>query len=74
MARRRIKSVRVGLCSVSIHRDSEWDEYVVTAKASPAAVGVLQARKLSGTYHTSDKQDARNTAAQQIKMLRRGGC
>lgn len=69
MARRRIKNIRFGRCTVSIHRDSEWNEYVVTVK-SPH-------KRFNGTYHTSDKQDARSTAAHQLRMLRqraRGWC
>lgn len=68
MARRRIKNIRVGNCSVSIHKDSEWNEFIVTTK-SPH-------KRHNGTYHTTDKPDARNTAAHQVKMLRqhRGWC
>lgn len=69
MARRRIKNVRFGRCSVSIHRDPEWNEYIVTTK-SPH-------RRFNGTYHTTDMKDARSTAAHQLKMLRqraRGWC
>jgi hypothetical protein len=67
MARRCIKSIRFGRCSVSIHRDREWDEYVVTTKGP--------ARRFNGTYHTSHKGDARSTAAAQVRWLRRiGGC
>ena len=60
MAQRRIKNIRFGRCSVSIHRDSEWNEYVVTVK--------LADRRFNGTYHTSDKQDARSTAAHQLRI------
>jgi len=63
MARRRIKNVRFGRCSVSIHRDSAWNEYVVTTKAPT--------KRFRGTYHTDDKRDARSTAAAQIRALRR---
>ena len=67
MARRRIKSVRFGKCSVSIHRDAEWGEFVVTTKGP--------AKRFNGTYHTGDKRDARGTAAAQLRWLRRiGGC
>ncbi len=62
---RRLKAIRVGRCTVSIHRNTEWNEYVVTTKAP--------SRRYSGTYHTDDKRDARNTAAAQIRQLRRAG-
>jgi hypothetical protein len=64
MSKRRIKHVRLGRCSVSIHRDREWEEFVVTTKAPGDA---------AGTYHTTDKQDARSSAAYQIRYLRRLG-
>lgn len=67
MARRRIKHVRLGKCSVSIHKDPEWGEFVVTTKGP--------VRKFRGTYHTDTISDARSTAAHQIKRMRRaGGC
>jgi hypothetical protein len=62
MAKRRIKNIRVGHCAVSIHKDSEWGEFVVTTKG---------AGKMNGTYHTDDKRDARNTAATMIRQLRK---
>jgi hypothetical protein len=65
MARKTIKTVHIGRCIVRIQRDAEWNEFVVATKAP--------VKKWTGTYHTEDKQDARNTAAQQIKMLRRAG-
>lgn len=66
MGRRSIKSIRVGAqCFVSIHRDSEWNEYIVTSRG-PAALH-------RGTYHTTDKKDARGTAADIIRRLRRSG-
>ncbi len=65
MAKKRIKSVRVGKCTVSIHRDSEYDEFIVTTKAP--------VKRWNGTYHTTEKGDARNTAAHQIRQLRRAG-
>lgn len=64
MALRRIKHVRVGRCSVSIHRDSEWNEFRVTVKAPG---------KHGGTAHEETKRDARATAAAEIKRLRRAG-
>ena len=67
MARRRLKNIRVGRCSVAIHRDTEWGEFVVTTKGP--------AKRFNGTYHTTTKSDARGTAAAQIRWLRRiGGC
>ena len=47
MAKRRIKNIRVGRCSVSIHRDTEWDEFVVTTKGP--------AKRFNGTYHTTTR-------------------
>jgi hypothetical protein len=64
MALRRIKSVRVGRCSVSIHRDAEWNEWRVTVKAPG---------KHGGTAHEDTKAGARSTAAAEIRRLRRAG-
>lgn len=64
---RSVKTVRFGRCAVSIKRDADWDELVVVAK-SPV-------RRMSGTYHTGDMSDARATAADMIRRMRRsGGC
>lgn len=65
MARRRLKSIRVGKCTVAIHRDTEWNEYVVSTRAP--------AKRMNGTYHTDSKSDARSTAAAQIRTLRKSG-
>lgn len=64
MARRRLKNIRVGRCAVSIHKDSEWGEFIVTTSG---------AGRMNGTYHTDDKRDARSTAAHTIKQLRKTG-
>ena len=67
MAKRQLKNIRFGRCSVSIHRDTEWAEFVVTTKAP--------VRRFRGTYFTDTIRDARSTAAHQIKLMRRmGGC
>ena len=63
MARRRLKHIRVGQCSVSVYRDSAWDELLVVTKTP--------LRRWNGTYHTDDMPDARATAASQIRQLRR---
>jgi len=65
MAKRTNRTIHVGKCIVSIKRNVEWNEYIVTTKTPT--------KRWNGTYHTDDKQDARNTAAQQIKALRRAG-
>jgi hypothetical protein len=62
VARRRIKHVRVGRCSVDIHRDSDSREFVVSS--------VVGGRRDSG-YYTEDKSDARGTAAHQARRLRK---
>jgi hypothetical protein len=70
MARRRIKHIRVGQrCSVDIYRDSSWDEFVVVTHGRIFRSSPLK----PATYHTTDKRDARSTAAHQIKILRRSG-
>ncbi len=62
MARRRVKHVRVGRCSVDIHRDSDAREFIVSA--------VVGGRRDSG-YFTEDRRDARGTAAHQVRRLRK---
>ena len=54
---------------MSIYRDSEWDEFVVVTKGGPSR----RAMAKPTTYHTTDKQDARNTAAAQARWLKRTG-
>lgn len=61
--RRRGRTIRFGKCSVSIRKDFNWGEYVVTTKAP--------VKKWRGTYHTDDMTDARSTAAATIRQLRR---
>lgn len=55
--------VVAGKGSVSIRRNTAWGEYVVATRSSIDGV--------SGTYHTDDKADARATAANVVRMLRR---
>jgi len=63
---RKIHGTRVGRCAVNIYRNPEWGEYVVKTIIN----GRVQGGK-DGGYFTSDKQDARGTAAQEIKRIRR---
>lgn len=64
MALRRIHDpILVGRCRVDIYRDAEWNEFVVKTKAPTA--------RLRGEYRTDDKQDARSTAAAQVRFLRK---
>ena len=65
MALRTIKRVKFGRCTMSIQRDAANDEFVVVAKAPN--------RNWNGRYHTNDKADARATAADSIRRMRRAG-
>jgi hypothetical protein len=62
VARRRIKHVRVGRCSVDIYRDSDAGEFVVHT--------TVNGRRDSGAFET-DKRAARGTAAAQVRWLRK---
>ena len=42
MARRKLKEVKFGACRVTIHRDSEWDEFLVRAAINGRVVGGKQ--------------------------------
>lgn len=68
MARRTIKTVRAGVCKITIARDSFDNEFVVSTFIGGKKVGGK-----GGGYFTHDKQDARNTAAATIRQLRRAG-
>jgi len=62
MARKLIRTTRVGpKCAVKIYRDSEYRVFVV--KTSHGAK--------STEYETDDKKDARGTAAQQARWLKK---
>ena len=62
-----IRSTRAGrFCNVNIYRNAEYDEYVVKAVVG----GRVQGGK-DGGYFTPDKQDARSTAAAEVRRLRR---
>jgi len=64
---RKIHGTRVGeRCAVNIYRNPEYDEYVVKTVIN----GRVQGGK-DGGYFTTDKQDARGTAAQEVKRIRR---
>lgn len=67
MARRRIKHIRVGRCSVSIYRDSDAGEFVVRQTVG----GKITGGRADGGYFTDDKSDARSTAAHMIRKLRK---
>lgn len=62
-AKRKIGTTRVGPCEVNVYRDSEWGEYVVKT--------VVRGRPIGTGYHTTDKGDARDTAAAQARWLAR---
>lgn len=67
MAKRKIHTVEHTTKAGAVHgakvyRDSEWNEYVV--KFSASGVTLLKA-----DYHTSDKQDAIDTAEYHIKRV-----
>jgi len=66
MAQKKIHSTRVGSCAVNIYRDAEWDEYIVKTVVNGRVEGGKE-----GGYHTSEKADARGTAAFQVQRLRR---
>ena len=55
MSKKLIETIDDGNNVVQVHRDAEWDEYVVTYKNAPAD------RKEATSYHTGDKQDALDT-------------
>lgn len=61
MARRNV-SLRWQGYAISVRRDSTWQEWRVT---------IRQGRAVLMQYHTDDYRDARNTAAYEIKRLRR---
>lgn len=61
MSMRKIHTTRVGRCSVGIYRDAEYGEFVVKSVGAGKDTG----------YFTSDKPDARNTAAFQVRRLRK---
>lgn len=63
---KRIHSTRVGHCHVNIYRNAEYDEFVVKTVVGGRVIGGKD-----GGYFTGDKQDARDTAAQEIKRIRR---
>lgn len=67
MAQRKIHSTKVGRCSVTIYRNVEWDEFRVVGKIGSKVIG----GKSSGGYFTSDKKDARSTAAHFVRDLRK---
>lgn len=67
MAQRKIRSVKVGRCTVTIYRNVEWDEYRVVGKIGSKVIG----GKSGGGYFTDDKQDARNNAALFVRNLRK---
>lgn len=67
MARRKIKTTRVGRCAVNIYRDSEWDEFVVQSVVGGKVIG----GKEDGGYFTDDKADARSNAAHAVRLLRK---
>jgi hypothetical protein len=71
MALKKIHETPVGAsCAVRIYRNPEFDEYVVKTVVG----GKVQGGK-DGGYFTSDKADARSTAAHEVRRLRqRPGC
>lgn len=67
MAQRKIHATRVSKrCAVNIYWSAEWNEYVVKQIVD----GRIQSGPGSG-YFTTDKQDARDTAAVIARSLRR---
>ena len=67
MALRKLRGIRVSpVCVVNIYRNTEHDEYVVKSFVR----GRLQGGE-GGGYFASDKQDARDTAADIVRRLRR---
>ena len=67
MARRRIKFIQFGKCSVSIYRDVEWGEYVIQGRINGQVIG----GKADGGAFETDKKAARSTAAAYVRELRR---
>jgi len=66
MALKKISDTPVGTrCAVRIYRNAEFDEYVVKTVVN----GKVQGGK-DGGYFTSDKADARGTAAHEVEKLR----
>jgi hypothetical protein len=61
-----LHSTRVGRCAVNIYRNAEYDEYIVKSVVG----GRVQGGE-DGGYFTADKQDARSTAAAEVRRLRR---
>lgn len=57
MARRKVVSFTHGGQTATVYKDPEWQEYVVRIKGEPEA-----------DYHTTDRQDAENTARVMIGM------
>lgn len=66
MAIKKIHHTRVGSCVVNIYRDAELNEYVVKTVVN----GRVQGGK-GGGYFTSAKDDARGTAAAEVRRLRK---
>jgi hypothetical protein len=67
MAIKKLHETRVGAhCAVRIYRNSEFDEYIVKTIIN----GRVQGGKDGGAF-TSDKADARGTAAAEVRRLRK---
>ncbi len=65
MALRTLHTTKVGAYSIAIQRDSEWDEYRVTTKVG----GRITPH--GGVYYTTDKRDARGTAAAEVRRIKK---
>lgn len=67
MANKKIHETRVGArCAVRIYRNAEYGEYIVKTVIG----GKVQGGK-DGGYFTSNKTDARGTAAHEVRRLRK---
>ncbi len=67
MAKRRIKVVKFGRCSVSIYKIPEYNEYQIQQSVDGKVIG----GKAHGGAFESDQAAARGTAVAMIKELRR---
>jgi len=67
MARKLLHTTKYGTCKVQIYKDNYAGEFVVTTTVKGKVVG----GKSGGGDFTESKQDARNSAAHQLRWLRK---
>jgi hypothetical protein len=70
MARRLIKSIRVGRCAVKIYRLSDTKEYLVQTLTPWAGKPRVEGGEDGGAFET-DPAAARGTAAFEVRRLRK---